>query len=134
MAQEFPNHDPESAYRVVLEVSNNNLGASQLQLDLVVLATNGDVHGAAKITNGSIHDAKPILVQVSGAVHHTGLGQDQLLVHLTGEYAVSVQPPAIGTYLAHFSASLAVDRSWNGKGSFTYDRHHIGHCTVKKTH
>jgi len=54
-----------------------------------------------------------------------------LLVHVTGQYVVSVPPPGIGSYLAHFSAALAVAKDWNGKGSFEYSGHVITDCTVK---
>ena len=45
---------------------------------------------------------------------------------------MSVPPPAIGSYLAHFSAALAVDAEWNGVGTYTYGNHTITHGTVSK--
>ncbi len=43
---------------------------------------------------------------------------------------MSVPPPAIGSYLAKFSAALAVNRAWNGKGSYVYGNHSITDATV----
>jgi len=43
---------------------------------------------------------------------------------------VSVPPPAIGSYLAKFSAALAVDKSWDGKGSYVYGNHTVTNATV----
>ena len=120
-------------YMVSLEVTPEGgvvPGAPVLKLDLGVNASTGQVNGKAALDqaiappNG--HEEFP----VSGSIHHTGLGTDTLLVSLTGQYVVSFPPPAIGSYLAPFSASFAVDTGWNGKGTYTYDRHQMGPCTV----
>ncbi len=61
-------------------------GAPTLHLNLLVNAPTGQVDGTAEITQallppyGEIH-----IPQVTGHILHTGLGQDTLLVHLTGE-------------------------------------------------
>jgi hypothetical protein len=109
------------------------LGAPVLTLDLLVYAPQGQVHGSGEITQalpppyGQTH-----IPQITGAIHHTGFGQDEMLVSLTGQYVVSLPPPAIGSYLAHFSGALVVNHSWNGKGSFTYGGHTVADCTVTK--
>ena len=108
-------------------------GAPLLKLKLGVNATNGEVNGQATITQALPPPHGELQFPVSGTVHHTGLGADTLLVALSGQYAVSVPPPAIGTYLAHFTAALAVDKSWNGTGSYSYDHHKMSRCKVTNT-
>lgn len=108
-------------------------GAPILHLTLGVNAPTGQINGSAEITQalpppyGQIH-----ITQVTGQILHTGFGTDTLLVHVMGDYVVSLPPPAIGSYPAKFSAALAVDGSWNGKGTFTYGTHTLTDCTVIK--
>jgi hypothetical protein len=127
---------PESVglYPVKLRVERPGLvGAPVLTLDLLVYAPMGQVHGSGEITQalpppyGQTH-----IPQITGVIHHTGFGHDEMLVSLTGQYVVSVPPPAIGSYLAHFSAALVVDDSWTGRGSFTYSGHTIANANVTK--
>ncbi|MEJ2409162.1 MAG: DUF1842 domain-containing protein [Novosphingobium sp.] len=90
-------------------------------------------NGQARITQALPPPYGELEFPVSGTVHHTGFATDTLLVALSGQYAVSVPPPAIGTYLAHFMAAPAVDQSWNGTGSYSYDRHQMSRCKVTNT-
>lgn len=125
--------DPIGLYPVSLRVGHGNMpGAPTLTLNLLVNAPTGAVSGNALITQalpppfGQTH-----IPQVTGNILHTGFGEDTLLVHVTGQYVVSVPPPAIGSYLAQFSAALAVDKAWSGTGTFTYGGHAITGCTVE---
>ena len=120
-------------YQVSLRVGHGDMpGAPLLTLNLLVNAPTGAVSGNAMITqalpppNGMTH-----IPHVTGQILHTGLGQDTRLVHLVGQYVVSVPPPAIGSYLAHFSAALAVDAAWVGRGSYEYNGHVVSDCTVE---
>ncbi|HEX4695561.1 DUF1842 domain-containing protein [Sphingomonas sp.] len=105
-------------------------GAPVLHLALAVNAPTGSVNGTARITQALAPPYGDFSFPVSGNVHHTGFGTDTLLVALKGDYVVSVPPPAIGSFLAHFFAALAVDKGWNGTGSFIYGNHTVAHCTV----
>jgi hypothetical protein len=54
------------------------------------------------------------------------------VVALEGEYVQSFPPPAIGSYLAKFTAHMAIDNNWNGTGGFTYENHDVNDVPVKK--
>ena len=125
--------DQVGFYQVKLQVQHDGFfGAPVLHLDLGVNAATGQVSGSATITQALPPPyGKTVIPYVTGALVHTGFGDDTLLVHFTGQYVVSVPPPAIGSYLAQFSAALAVSKDWNGKGSFTYNTHVISDCSVK---
>ncbi len=120
-------------YLVKLKVSRPGLlGAPVLHLNLSVYAPQGNVNGDAVISQSVTPTSGPIHVpQVTGHIHHTGFGPDQQLVSLAGQYVVSVPPPAIGSYLANFSAALVVGANWVGKGTFTYGGHTIADATVE---
>jgi len=124
--------NPVGLYQVALRVSHGDMpGAPTLTLNLLVNAPTGAVSGNALITQALPPPYGQIAIpQVTGGIYHTGFGKDTLLVHLTGQYVVSFPPPAIGSYLAHFSAALAVDASWSGKGSYEYGGHVVTDCTV----
>ncbi len=121
-------------YQVKLLVQHPGfIGAPVLHLDLGVSSVVGQVVGSAQITQALPPPyGTTVIPYVTGAILHTGFEHDTLLVHVTGQYMVSFQPPAIGSYIAHFSAALAVTKDWNGKGSFEYNGHHVvADCTVK---
>jgi hypothetical protein len=122
-------------YLVQLTIDNPGLlGSPVLTLDLAVNAATGQVNGSGEISQSVTPQSPPYhLGQVTGHVFHTGFQNDTLLVHLTGEYLYSVPPPAIGTFVGPFSAGLAVDRSWTGKGSYSYGRHQVAQCRVRNT-
>jgi len=106
-------------------------GAPSVQLNLAVNPGAGVVGGNAVITQAvAPPHGSTTVPEVRGVIHHTGLGVDKMLVSVEGQYGVSVPPPAIGTYLAKFSAALAVDNTWKGTGSFTYAGGTIEGCTV----
>ncbi|TPG46987.1 DUF1842 domain-containing protein [Sphingomonas glacialis] len=119
--------------KLLVQVGDGHLaGAPTLELALLVNAPTGHITGTAHITQALPPPYGSIEFPVSGVLHHTGFGHDTKLVALTGEYVVSVPPPAIGSYLAHFSAALALDGAWNGVGSYAYGNHTIPHAKVTK--
>ena len=121
-------------YIVDLEVApegGSMPGAPNLTLKLGVNATNGEVNGQATLSQ-SVKDGTHEF-PVSGVIHHTGFGEDQLLVSLTGHYGQSVPPPAIGTWQVPVSIALAVDKSWNGTGTYTYGQNRMSRCKVTNT-
>lgn len=121
------------AYLVKLLVGNSGTpGAPILHFAGVVNAPTGAVNGTAEITqslpppNGVIE-----IHNITGQIRQLGLGDNKQVVSLSGQYVVSVPPPAIGSYLAKFEAVLLVDKEWNGTGSFTYNNHTVHDVPVK---
>ena len=123
---------PIGMYFVRLRVENPILlGSPILDLSLSVIEATGLVNGFGDISNSVTPEAPSVHIpQVTGEVFQTGFGGNTLLVHLTGEYIASVRPPAIGTYQGPFSAAFAVERDWNGTGSFAFGRYQVTHCKV----
>jgi hypothetical protein len=117
-------------YFVPVEVGNAGLpGAPVVKLGLSVQAASGHVAGIAEIIQavpGGNHK-----FPVTGQIYQTGLGQNQQLVSLQGEFVYTVPPPGIGTFLAKFTAALAVDQQWNGTGGFNYVTTHVENVPVK---
>ena len=95
------------------------VGAGSMTLAVTVDAPTGVLHGQAQgtILEGTEHP-QTLTAKVSGAMHSTGFGHIVRVGAVSGEAAVSVTPPAIGTYLAPFSASFALDSKWSGQGQF----------------
>ncbi|TDO95381.1 DUF1842 domain-containing protein [Marinomonas balearica] len=95
------------------------VGAGRMSLALTVNASTGALHGQAHgtILEGTQHP-QSFTAAVSGSMHSTGFGSIVKVGAVTGEGAVSVAAPAIGTYLAPFSASFGVDSDWMGEGQF----------------
>ncbi|WP_237477765.1 DUF1842 domain-containing protein [Lichenibacterium dinghuense] len=123
----------EGAYLVKILVGNKGTpGAPLLHFTGVVNAPTGKINGFAEITQAlpPPHGVTDI-PNVTGQIRHTGFGPDKLLVTLSGSYVVSVPPPAIGSYLAHFEAFLVLDSSWKGTGSFSYNGHEIKDVPVE---
>ncbi|MFN9212238.1 MAG: DUF1842 domain-containing protein [Betaproteobacteria bacterium] len=108
------------------------VGAGSMTLAVAVDAAAGTLHGQAQgtILQGTQHP-QTFSGQVSGAMHSTGFGSIVRVGAASGEAAVSVAPPAIGTYLAPFSASFSLDPKWNGQGQFAVGSHSYP-CTVTK--
>ncbi len=121
---------PVGLYLVKLVVGNvGTPGAPIVSLALTVDAPSGHVSGIAEINQAIIGGQHRFPVQ--GNIYHTGLGQDQLLVALHGQFVASVPPPAIGAFLVQFRAGLVVDKSWNGHGGFDYLNTHVDNVPVK---
>ena len=96
------------------------VGAGDMELALAVRAATGALNGLATgtILQGT-QSAPHFSATAAGSMHSTGLGNVTKVGGVSGSGAVSVAPPAIGTYLAPFHASFAVDNDWNGTGQFT---------------
>ncbi len=89
-------------------------------LAVTVNASSGALHGqAAGIIHEGTQHPPAFTAPVEGAMHSTGYGKITKVGAVHGEAAVSVPPPAIGTYLAPFIASFALDADWSGHGQFT---------------
>ena len=96
------------------------VGAGSMTLALTVNASTDALHGQAQgtILEGT-QDPQTFTAQVSGAMHSTGYGKIVKVGTVSGEASVSVTPPAIGTFLAPFSASFGLDSNWSGEGQFS---------------
>ena len=96
------------------------VGAGSMTLALVVNASTGALSGQAhgEIMQGTAHP-QTFTAEVSGIMHSTGYGNIVKIGSVSGQSAVSVAPPAIGTSLAPFLASFGVDSNWSGKGRFS---------------
>ncbi|MGR0481162.1 MAG: DUF1842 domain-containing protein [Candidatus Electronema sp. V4] len=119
----------ESLYLVKLDYRPKAgiVGAGSMTLQVSVEPVSSSINGQANgtILEGTQH-APRFTAIASGHMHSTGLGHVTKVGAVSGQAMVSVAPPAIGTYLAPFSASFAVDNDWNGTGKFsvgdyTYD-------------
>jgi hypothetical protein len=62
---------------------------------------------------------------VTGHVRYTGLAPYTKIVSLEGSAVISFPPPAIGSYLAPFTAAFSIDNAWDGVGGWT-----LGSTTV----
>ena len=124
---------PMALYLLGLEVGNVGMPAAPiLHFQGTVNAPTGKINGQAEITQSVAGPHGEIEIHnVTGQIRHLGLGHDKRVVTLEGTYVVSFPPPAIGEYLAKFSAFLVVDASWNGTGEFTYGGHTVKDVPVK---
>lgn len=105
-------------------------GAPIATFSLVVVPSQHSVSGTVVITQAINGPDSHIVVQVTGKIYATGLGQVTKVVSLHGQYVHSVPPPAIGSFLAEFNAHLAVDNAWNGHGGFSYWNHTVENVPV----
>ncbi len=106
-------------------------GAPIAHFSLLVTPSTNTVSGTVEITQAIAGSGSSIVVKnVTGAIRATGYGTVTKVVSLEGEYLVSVPAPAIGTYLAKFTAHMAIDNEWNGKGGFTYGDQDIEDVSV----
>ena len=105
-------------------------GAPVVNLALTVQAASGHVSGIAEIAHAVVGGNHRF--PVSGQIYQTGFGPNHQLVSLGGEFVYSVPPPAIGSFLAKFTAALSVDKAWNGSGGFNYLNVHVENVPVKK--
>ena len=124
---------PIGLYFVKAAIGNIGMpGAPVVNLALTVQAASGQVSGIAEITQALPPPQGNYRFPVSGQIYQTGLGKNQQLVSLKGQFVVSVPPPAIGSYLADFTSALSVDQDWNGQGGFTYLNTHVEGVPVKR--
>ena len=120
----------DSAYLSKGTIGNVGMPAEPIaHFSLVVCSTSGIIAGIIEIIQAI--DRPPILVHVTGNVRSTGFGDDTQTVNLSGEYVISVPPPAIGNYLQHFTAHMDINKEWIGTGGFTYSNQKIENVPVK---
>ncbi|MHA3789464.1 DUF1842 domain-containing protein [Flavobacterium hauense] len=108
-------------------------GAPIVHFSLVVVPSANSVSGTVEITQAIGSSGNIVVRNVKGSIRSTGYGSVTQVVSLEGQYVQSVPPPAIGSYLADFSAHMAIDNNWNGKGGFSYANHDIENVDVKKS-
>ena len=104
-------------------------GAPIAHFSLVVSPASNSVSGIVEIRQAI--NQTPINVHVTGTIRHTGYGKVTKIVYLSGEYVVSVPPPAIGSYLEKFTAYMDIDNDWDGIGGFTYGNNTIHDVPVE---
>lgn len=123
----------DALHLVTLEYTSDNFGGGSMKLQLAVDSVNGTLTGTATgtINAGTQHPANFYVAHLAGHMHYTGLGEITMVGAVSGQAAVSFPPPAIGTYLAPFTASLSVNNDWNGKGAFSIGTTKYP-CTVKR--
>ena len=109
-------------------------GAPIMNFSLVVVPSANSVTGVVEITQAIAPPSGSIVIRnVTGVIRSTGFGSVTKVVSLQGEYVQSVPPPAIGSYLARFSAHMAIDDNWNGMGGFDYGTHSVEDVPVRKS-
>lgn len=107
-------------YLVNLEFKTETVGGGSMELQLAVNPSSEELIGRAEgnILEGT-QGAPSFIADASGQIYHTGLVTDTVLGGVTGQALVSVGvAPGIGSYLADFSATFAVNKDWNGTGEF----------------
>ena len=107
-------------YLVNLEFTCELLGGGQMTTQFAVNPQRQTIHGRA---HGEFLEGTEAPLNFSadfdGEYKMTGYGGVTRVGSAEGKALVSVQPPAIGAYLADFSMDFAVDNDWNGHGSFS---------------
>jgi hypothetical protein len=118
-------------YRVTVTLANTRIGAPSLRLKLVVDAPSGQVFGSGEIfRTTSPPNGKLEVVDIHGSIHHTGLGQDELLVSLRGT-AIQDGPPTEPIVIdLPMTAAMTVRPDWKGRGSFSFGRREVANCIV----
>ena len=79
----------------------------------------------------AVHPGHPIASSVTGQSY--AVGGRQVIV-FTGQYAVSLPPPAIGEIEQKISAVLVLESRTGGHGSFTYGGHSVVDVPVVLKH
>lgn len=105
-------------YQLDLVAGNEGVpGAPILKLSLLVNASTGEVSGQGRIDQAVESGSVPIS-NIKGQLRSTGYGEYTKVLALQGEGFVSFPPPAIGSYLAPFTAHFSLKSDWNGTGGW----------------
>ncbi|WP_448699158.1 DUF1842 domain-containing protein [Mucilaginibacter sp. AW1-3] len=99
------------------------LGAPVFNLKLLVYPAGQSVTGLVHISQSVTPQGAPVVVNVHGTLHEMVFGaQVTKVITLSGQYVVSFPPPAIGSYLANFSATLVFNQkdAWTGVSNFAW--------------
>ena len=109
----------ETIYRVPLKFEFEGTGGGSMMLTLAVNPQDGTLGAMADgtVLEGTEHP-NSFVASALGKLHSTGIPPVTKVGSVIGQAMVSFQP-AVGTYLAPFLASFAVDNEWNGTGSFS---------------
>lgn len=128
------NTDAVGLYQVQLVAGNEGMpGAPILNMSLLVNAATGQITGQAVQTQSVAPPGNKIVIgNVTGQMHSAGFGSVTKLIALQGSAVISFPPPAIGSYLAPFSAHFGVDNNWSGKGGWTLGNSNVDDVPVKK--
>jgi hypothetical protein len=109
----------------------NLVGNPMLTVRLGVDVRSGLTHGQAEITQST---APPVDIKVPQVIGFTRrlLGSPENLreVRVKGQYVASARPPAIGSWIADFSAILTLEPNGSGTGEFSFGDTTIRGCTV----
>jgi hypothetical protein len=120
----------ESTYLSKGTIGNVGMPAAPIaHYSLVVNSVTGVISGMVEIIQAI--DCPSILTHVRGNIRRTGFGDNTMTVSLSGEYTISVRPPAIGTFSYKFSAHMDIDTEWNGSGGFSYGNQKVESAPVK---
>ncbi len=94
-------------------IGNVGLPGSQVaHFHLTVTPSTNSVAGIVEINQAIEGPESQIVVKnVTGTIQAAEFGKVTKIVSLSGEYMVSFPPPAIGSYIAKFSANMAIDDS-----------------------
>lgn len=107
-------------------------GAPIAHFKLVVVPSKNSVTGTVEITQAIPGpDSNIVIKNVHGVIRATGYGSVTHVVSLEGEYNHYLTPPAIGVVREKFTAHLAIDNDWNGRGGFTYGNKSVDDVPVK---
>jgi len=110
----------------------NTPGAPTLQFSLLVNAVTGAVTGHAEQTQAVPPPNNSISIgNITGSLRSTGFGEYTKVVALEGSAVISVPPPAIGSYLAPFTAHFAINDAWNGVGGWTLGNQSVDNVPVR---
>ncbi len=108
------------------------LGAPLLYFTLLVNAVTGAVSGQARQKQAVQSPYDSILIEnITGKIRSTGFDKYTKIVALQGSTVISFPPPAIGSYLAPFSAHFAIDDAWNGVGGWSLGNQDVENVPVK---
>jgi len=127
------NQNEMGLYRVQAMAGNMGMpGAPILTLDILVNAVSGSITGHAVQSQAVAPPGNKVDITITkGQLRATGLGQYTKVVYLEGQAVISFPPPAIGSYLAPFSAHFAVDNSWDGTGGWSLGSTDVNNVPIK---